>query len=698
VRGRWPDLAVAGEAHGRDLSAGAVRLRSLAFSADLAHVLNPEGVVQADLAGLVAAGLEFSGVHARASGGPAAHRLTVRARGSPLTLDLDLEGVRSNGRWSGSLQRLVFDVENAARLTLREPVRLAANENAFEMSRACLADRGIEVCASAAAQRDGALHASYSIVNVPLRLANVFASAKLPLQFDGLLQGEGDVRRTPGGELFGSAEIHSPSGSLSRVSEAQGPETAQHQTLLSWRDLRIAANLAGVDARATLNATIQNNGSVRGEASVRGLGQDETPISGRLLASLPDLAPLAVFAPQVDHVQGRADADFSVAGALQSPQITGELSASNLAADVPAMGLRLKNGRLAARPATSGEIALSGSLESGDGRLAFAGRMTADGALEVNVNGDRVLAADIPGARVVATPDLKFVRAGEELRLSGAVTIPEAVVNLQKLPRGADRAQAASEDVVIIDAKTREEQAAAAPLYADVKVIIGDKVTMIGFGLQAQVQGRIDVHEAPGEPTVGSGEVRVTGRYKAYGQDLTLKEGRLLYARTPLDDPRLNFEATRQVEDVTVGLRVRGAAKHPELTVFSDPPMAQMNALSYLVAGKPLEDIGAGEGEGDALQAATRSLGAAVGGLLAKNVGRRLGLSDVTVKEEEMIGGAALTVGRYLSPRLYLSYGVGLFEPGDVVTLRYRLSEGLNVSTQYGPEDTRTGIEYRVEK
>jgi translocation and assembly module TamB len=98
------------------------------------------------------------------------------------------------------------------------------------------------------------------------------------------------------------------------------------------------------------------------------------------------------------------------------------------------------------------------------------------------------------------------------------------------------------------------------------------------------------------------------------------------------------------------------------------------------------------------VQAATRSLGAAAGGLLAKNVGRRLGADELSVKDDEMIGGAALTVGQYLSPRVYLSYGVGLFEPGEVVTLRYKINSDLSVQAQRGPEDTRAGIEYRRQK
>ena len=204
----------------------------------------------------------------------------------------------------------------------------------------------------------------------------------------------------------------------------------------------------------------------------------------------------------------------------------------------------------------------------------------------------------------------------------------------------------------------------------------------------------------PGQPTLGSGEVRVAGKYKAYGQDLTIQRGQLLYAWTPLDNPRLNIEATRTTKDgknVTAGLRVRGNAKSPELTVFSDPAMARPTRCRTSWRANRSTQIGAGDSDADAMQTAARSIGAAGGGLLAKSLGKRLGVDELGVKDDEMIGGAALTVGQYLSPRLYLSYGVGLFEPGDVITLRYKLSDQFAVQTQRGPEDTRAGIEYRIE-
>jgi translocation and assembly module TamB len=55
-------------------------------------------------------------------------------------------------------------------------------------------------------------------------------------------------------------------------------------------------------------------------------------------------------------------------------------------------------------------------------------------------------------------------------------------------------------------------------------------------------------------------------------------------------------------------------------------------------------------------------------------------------------------VGKYLSPRLYLSYGVGLFEPGQVITLRYRLSHRWNFEAQSATDFNRASLNYRIEK
>jgi len=208
------------------------------------------------------------------------------------------------------------------------------------------------------------------------------------------------------------------------------------------------------------------------------------------------------------------------------------------------------------------------------------------------------------------------------------------------------------------------------------------------------------VREAPGEPTTGSGQLTVSGTYKAYGQDLTIKDGRLLFAGTPLDNPRLSITAMREIDDdLSTGLHIAGSAQRPVVTVVSDPNVGEADALSYLVTGRSLNDVGSASGSSqDALASATQSLEGGAAGLVAKRIGKRLGLDEAGVEENEMIGGSALTIGEYLSPRLYLSYGVGLFEPGEVIALRYKISSDVGVKIQRGTEETRAGVEYRIEK
>jgi len=172
----------------------------------------------------------------------------------------------------------------------------------------------------------------------------------------------------------------------------------------------------------------------------------------------------------------------------------------------------------------------------------------------------------------------------------------------------------------------------------------------------------------------------------------------LLFAGTPVENPGLDIRATRGFPDqnVTVGLQVRGTAARPELSVFSSPAMEQSDALSYLVAGKPMSQLQGGEG--NAVSSAARALGTAGGDLLAKSIGAKMGIDDVGVADNSAVGGAALTVGKYLSPRLYIGYGVGLFTPGEVVTVRYRLTRLFDAEVQNGSISSRAGVNYKIEK
>jgi translocation and assembly module TamB len=541
------------------------------------------------------------------------------------------------------------------------------------------------------------MQANYSIADLPLSLANAVMPASVPLVFEGTIGGQGDIAASADGTLRGRAEIRSDKGRITRQLEATADAP---EVLLTYDDLNLTADLAGPDANARLSARLDEGGTLQGRLAARGLAQASTSLDGAVDAMLPNLRVVELFAPQLANVQGRAELHAAVRGTLDDPELSGEFRATNLATDIPQVGLKLKDGTLSVAPTSKDSFRIAGNITSGQGRLDISGDATTAGVVRMKLSGKRFQAADIPAVNVIIDPQLEFERVPERMSLTGSVHVPSAHIDLQKLPK-KERTQGVSSDVVVIDAKTQEEaKAEGLPLFANVKVTLSDQVVLVGYGLDAKVTGELDVKEQPGAATSGSGVVRVAGTYKAYGQDLEIRQGQLMFAGTPLDNPRLNFVAVRVIDDADViaGLKVAGSAQSPELTVFSEPAMSQSDALAYVVTGKPLSEVGEGEGDGDMLQAAARSLGTAGGGVLAKSIGKRLGVDEFGIEDSEALGGAALTIGQYLSPRLFVSYGVGVFEPGNVLTVRYKLSKELAFEALNSTNDSQAAIEYRMER
>ena len=373
------------------------------------------------------------------------------------------------------------------------------------------------------------------------------------------------------------------------------------------------------------------------------------------------------------------------------------------ATEVPAAGLKLHDGEINVRAADSEHFALEGTLKSGDGTLTLSGSggIGATAPAKASIKGDNFLAADIPAANVVVSPDISIERSSDNIRVGGSVTIPKANVDLGKLPGGG--VNKVSPDVVVIDAE-QPEPGKALPVIVAVTVKLGDDVKLAGFGLDGTIGGQLAVDQRAGRLATGTGTLNVGGTYRAYGQDLKIENGRLLFAGTSLDNPGLDIRAVRTIagssgeefgDVVKAGLQVRGTALVPVLTVFSQPAMEQSESLSYLITGKPLS--GLKSGEGDMLGSAARALGSATGDLLAKGIGARTGL-EAGVSDNAALGGAAFTVGKYLSPKLYLSYGVGLFTPGEVVSLKYLFNTRWNFEAQNATSGNRAGINYRWEK
>ncbi len=722
ISGNWPLLDVDGEISARDMAWSGVRIASLELLARIKNLEKPAGALTLKVANANRGDIHFDTLVIEASGNEASHQLSLVAAGNPASIEFGASGSSRKGRWSGQLKSLGLKPSgrNLPRLDLDQAMELSWDGKRFEAAESCLVgspqtretpqaeeekvdpqsamparpadapEFPARLCIGGNSNFDGSLAASYRLEHLPLRLLLRLGAPDSPVRLRGEIGGTGELARTSAGALTGNARISSAKGELFYSGGGNKP-------LLSYTDFAIDAQLLGSAATATIRAKLDHDGRIDGKLDLGAMDGASQVISGNFEAALNSLAFLDLLSSEVVNSQGRLSANYTIAGTLAEPRLDGALKLDGFATEIPSAGLKLRDGTFSLRAADASRYVLEGSIGSGKGSLVISGDggLGADEPMKASVKGENFTAADIPAARVVLSPDLAVERNAEGIFIGGKLAIPSANIDLAKLPGGG--ISAASPDVVIVDAEPAKP-GKPLPITARVTVVLGDKVKLAGFGFDGSINGELLLNERPGRATTGSGTLNAGGTYKAYGQDLKIETGRVLFAGTAIDNPGIDIRAVRKIpaDNVTAGLLVRGTAQIPVLTVFAEPSMEQSEALSYLVTGKPLSALKSGEG--DMLGTAARALGTAGGDLLAKSIGGRLGVDDIGVADNGTLGGAAFTVGKYLSPKLYLSYGVGLFEPGEVVTLRYLFNRRWNFEAQNATNGSRAGFNYRIER
>jgi translocation and assembly module TamB len=415
-----------------------------------------------------------------------------------------------------------------------------------------------------------------------------------------------------------------------------------------------SAQLAIDQAQARLTASVPMQGG----------GMSERPLQGQLTLDIPDLSWLSPLLPGVSQLAGRLEGRYSLAGTLAAPQLDGTLALREGRARVDAAGINLRQIQAQVEGGNRGVLHLNASADSG-GTLTLTGQADlADGkpVIDLARRGQNVQVADIADARVWLSPDLRYHQDADGMRLTGTVNVPKAEITPRNL---AANAIGVSRDQVLVGADAPEERAI--PLSAEVQVVLGEAVSFEGFGLKSRVEGRLMAIDTPGAGgTRGRGELRlVDAAYKAYGQEIQVQTGRILFNGGPITEPTVDIIARRSPrEDVSVALHVRGTLDQPTFDLTSSPAMPREQQLGWLLFGRPIDGGAGGELSG---AAAALSLGIAGGDALASRIGKVIGLDQVSLgadttstawqSSNSALPGAPgtdqtrFTVGKYLSPK-----------------------------------------------
>ncbi|MFL6591982.1 MAG: translocation/assembly module TamB domain-containing protein [Luteimonas sp.] len=642
------------------------------------------GALTLDARGVVA-GMALERVHAQARGAVEALQLQADADAGIGHVALAGSANRRDGNWRGSLDTLRFAPTKGAPWQLHAPARFAQQGAHWTLSRSCFGSQGNgAICAAADWPRRGL---DIDATALPLALATPW----LPPRDDGrpwLLRGTLDATvrlEATRGSWNGRVHVASASGGL-RNSERS------RRDLVAYDHLLLDAQFDPRQFDARLGTSLDGDGRI--DAHVATGWDAYAPLAGEVALSTNTLTWMELLSPDIVEPTGHLQGRIALGGTRAQPALGGQAQLSAFATELPALAIAITDGALRLDAQPDGSAQLHGRLRSGEGTLAIDGTLGwRDGAspLVLNVRGRNVLASDTRELHAVVDPDV-VVRStsGQPLQVSGRVGVPSADLDLARLDRGATT----SPDVVVLD-PVDPQRKLATPLALDLVLALGDDVHLHGFGLDGTLAGQLRVRSQPGHETVATGTLDVGGRYTAYGQKLDITRGELTWSNTPIGDPLLDIRAERKVDEVTAGIDVTGHATRPQAEVWTDPATDQSQALAYLALGRPL--AGASSEETQKLDVASAALSAG-GSLIASRVGARLGLDNAGIGDSRALGGSVLGVGKYLSPRLYVGYGVSLLGTGQVLTLKYLLRKGFDIEIESSTLENRASANWRKEK
>ncbi len=697
--------------------------------------------IDATLKEVSAAGQLVSQVTLASRGTTGSHTLEVAATGlgdqKDARVTLGLSGGLSAGAigpastWRGQITRLDLRSSPVGDWSMTGPAALAAGAAAVDLRNFCWANAGGKaiaaggsalpakpspaaapgpgapgaagggrICASAAWSQAGTWAGEATLTALPLNLMKPFLPADL----------------TVTGAIDGSAKAHGGSRGIAAadVDLSPGPgdlrfpvENGRAVTVHFERgSLKARAGPAGGDATAELS--LQGVGTLSAHLRLprltQGLVLSQQPLAGTVAAHLRSLTFLEGFVPEVRDLTGALNADLTLSGTAAAPRVAGQARLDGAGAKVPLYGLDLKNVRLTATGNGGTTLAIDAAATSSPGTLQITGTTgllpsTAE-PVHLTFSGSRFAVMNTRDIRILVSPRIDLSYQGTQARVTGEVVVPEAHIHVDSAPRNGPLTP--SKDVVFVGTmKPAAQQPAAAPLalYARVRLVLPNpSVELDALGLKGQPYGSLLLVEEPGRPSAGTGELDIAqgGTFQAYGQNLTIERGRLVFGG-PLDDPSLDIRASRLSDDqtVTAGIEAKGTLKEPKFSVWSTPTMGQSDALAYVVLGHGLNQASAQDG--NRVANAATSLGLSGAGLLAKNIASRFGLEEATIESSGNLSQASLVVGKYLAPHLYVLYGIGLFQPINTFRIRYILSSKWTLQAESSTE-TGADILYTLER
>ncbi|MBB1477332.1 translocation/assembly module TamB domain-containing protein [Shewanella sp. SG41-3] len=452
--------------------------------------------------------------------------------------------------------------------------------------------------------------------------------------------------------------------------------TKNNTISIDYQQLLLQASLDEKKVTSSLSFDSSGIASWQSQLSVN-ITPDRT-LQGTINVNELNLAPFGEFFPRLETLEGMLSSRLMLSGTLMDPSLSGNIKLNDAAL------------ALSTNPTLIDKLYLSLSLEGQQGQLNGQwhmgdGQVTTQGTLawpqgkfsgDIDIKGSNLAVIQPPMAILNVSPDINMTFDDQLFAIKGKVNVPSGQIKITPLAEGGI---AVSNDVVFNDSVSQQTvKTSPYAITADLNINVGKNLTIDGMGLKGKLEGDLVLQQQAFKPPMLFGDIRVNkGTYKFMGQTLTINTGEVQFIG-PTASPNLNIEATREIKesDITAGVRVTGTPMRPVVTLFSNPAKEQAEILSYILTGKGFTSS-SNQQSNSLMMGAALSLGSQFDGGAMNSIGstatgliEKFGFSNVQLDTND---DGKVAVSGYIGEDLMIKYGVGVFNPGYEMTVRYYL-------------------------
>jgi translocation and assembly module TamB len=427
----------------------------------------------------------------------------------------------------------------------------------------------------------------------------------------------------------------------------------------------------------------------------------DQPVSGSLHMAGLNTESLLPYIPLVEKIAGRVEGSAKLSGTLAQPELSASGSWKDGILKLQPWPYAAQNIQLEWRADSQRFTVNSATMELLGGRASVTGEIKHSLGIPREINLEaQAQGIDIPeiyGITGRGSGKFQLTRANQGPKLTGTFNFSQAEMNLGEFETGLARnieviGETGDKPVMDVGTPSRHGSQVVDRAEMDLELRTPPSGTWVrGKGLDAEVNGTVRLVKDAAAPLKVFGSLQsIRGTYTFQGHRIPIVEGELAFLGVTEPIPTLSVLGQKDIQGVTIQMRVTGPISEPKLLLSSLPAMNQVDILSYFLFGRPATQLTSKENAGLQQNAAV-FFGSEASREFKKLLGNSPFAPDILQLSNSEKGGGVVEIGKYLTPDFYVTYEKGLSsEQGDQIQIEYRLNRHLSIQSQFGLNQQRS--------